>query len=95
MAFKGKWSNPSGSRTYYAWRSMRNRCYNVKNHSFEHYGGRGIEVCQQWRDDFDQFVAWSEIYGIAEQLGFASEHDAWDENPIIQGSVIPSDFRVS
>lgn len=31
MAFKGKWSNPSGSRTYYAWRSMRDRCYNPKN----------------------------------------------------------------
>lgn len=57
MAFKRKWNNPSGSRTYYAWRAMRSRCYDPRNPSFKHYGGRGIEVCPQWRDDFDQFVA--------------------------------------
>ncbi len=54
MVFKRKWNNPSGSRTYYAWRAMRSRCYDPRNPSFKHYGGRGIEVCPQWRDDFDQ-----------------------------------------
>ena len=51
-----KWSNPTCTRTYYAWRSMRSRCNNPKNPSYKHYGGRGITHCPQW-EDFDQFVA--------------------------------------
>lgn len=55
MNRKNKWMNPSGSRTYFAWRSMRSRCYNPKNPSYFHYGYRGIIVCEQWKNDFDQF----------------------------------------
>lgn len=57
MAFRKKWEAPSSTRTYWAWRSMRSRCYNENNPSFAHYGGRGITVCAQWRNNFDQFVA--------------------------------------
>ena len=44
------------SRTgYYAvWRSMLSRCENPKNIGFEHYGGRGIRVCDRWHK-FDAF----------------------------------------
>lgn len=52
-----KWANPSGTATYYAWRSMRYRCLNPKGRSFHHYGGRGITICPQWKDDYDQFFA--------------------------------------
>ena len=34
---------------------MLARCYNPKNQSFKNYGGRGIEVCKEWRDSFDTF----------------------------------------
>lgn len=34
---------------------MRRRCYNPKCEKFEHYGGRGITVCKQWKEDFDTF----------------------------------------
>lgn len=51
MAFQSKWKNPSGTRTYYAWRSMRARCADKNN---PHYGGRGITVTPAW-DDYDQF----------------------------------------
>ena len=44
----------SYSREYRAWHQMRERCFNHKNKSFGDYGGRGIAVCDQWRD-FDRF----------------------------------------
>jgi len=40
---------------YVAWRNMRRRCYYEKDSAYENYGGRGIKVCPQWRDDFQQF----------------------------------------
>lgn len=49
---------------------------------------------ENYDNDFDSFEAYSETYGIAERLGFDSAQEAWDANPTIQGSVIPSDLRV-
>ena len=51
---KRKWNNPSGTRTYYAWRSMRNRCSSRSNASWDHYGGRGITFCDRWKS-YDLF----------------------------------------
>lgn len=36
---------------------MRARCLNSRNASFPHYGARGISICEQWVDDYDQFFA--------------------------------------
>jgi hypothetical protein len=36
---------------------MRLRCYNPKHPSYRHYGGRGISVCPEWVNDYDQFFA--------------------------------------
>lgn len=38
------------------WHAMISRCYNPEHSHFDNYGGRGITVCQSWRDDFLQFV---------------------------------------
>lgn len=43
------------SPEYKAWTEMRQRCYNKSNHKFPIYGGRGISVCEEWRDDFAPF----------------------------------------
>lgn len=57
MPFQQKWKNRSGTRTYFAWRSMRLRCTSQSYPGFHHYGGRGIGVCEQWANDYDQFIA--------------------------------------
>jgi len=41
---------------YYAWTNMKTRCYNPKYPVFHRYGGRGITVCQEWRDSFSAFL---------------------------------------
>ena len=35
---------------------MKNRCFNPRNHAFNNYGGRGITVCDEWRNDFSAFL---------------------------------------
>lgn len=42
---------------YEVWCNMKKRCYNKRVRSFKHYGGRGITVCTEWRDSFEQFYA--------------------------------------
>lgn len=39
------------------WENMIARCYDPTRHDFKWYGGRGIAVCERWRNSFDDFVA--------------------------------------
>jgi hypothetical protein len=39
---------------------MIQRCHSQKNKSYQRYGGKGIQVCKEWRDSF---VAFSEFLG--------------------------------
>ena len=43
--------------TYTSWQCMKERCYNKKNVAFKYYGGRGITVCDEWKDSFINFLA--------------------------------------
>jgi hypothetical protein len=45
------------SSEYRTWRAMIARCEDPKNISFANYGGRGIIVCQRWRESFPAFLA--------------------------------------
>lgn len=38
------------SPTYYSWNSMIQRCTNPNNEKWHLYGGRGITVCERWKD---------------------------------------------
>ena len=38
------------------YQAMFDRCYNPNSTHYEHYGGRGISVCQQWRESFQAFL---------------------------------------
>lgn len=48
----------SGGKTkeYHIWRGMIDRCYNPNNKKFANYGGRGIRVCDEWRNDYSAFI---------------------------------------
>lgn len=41
---------------YRIWHAMRSRCENEKFTGYAYYGGRGIKVCERWRD-FGNFIA--------------------------------------
>jgi len=37
------------------WSGMIYRCYNISSQSYKYYGGRGIQVCDRWKDSFENF----------------------------------------
>lgn len=45
----------SHSEVYAEYNNMKNRCYNESAHNYEYYGGRGIKMCDRWRDDIREF----------------------------------------
>lgn len=44
------------SSEYSSWAAMINRCTNKKLRDYKNYGGRGIVVCDRWRDSFEDFL---------------------------------------
>lgn len=43
------------SHEHNVWRGMRYRCENPKNKSYKYYGGKGIKVCERWKNSFMNF----------------------------------------
>lgn len=43
-------------REYKSWINMIHRCYNKNTINYDYYGGRGIEVCDRWRNSFINFL---------------------------------------
>ena len=52
---------------YKRWFAMKSRCENQKNPSYENYGGRGIKVCDEWKD-FLTFQEWAFNNGYKQTL---------------------------
>lgn len=47
--------NSKSTPEYRSWCSMKARCFNEKNRAYPSYGGRGISVCDEWKNDFLAF----------------------------------------
>jgi hypothetical protein len=57
LAKRSRTHGKSTSAEHNVWRHMKGRCFNPKNHKYTEYGGRGITVCERWRNDFAAFLA--------------------------------------
>lgn len=57
-----------GSRLYRIWANMKRRCYNDHFEKYQNYGGRGIQVCDEWRTDFPAFRDWAMSNGYDDSL---------------------------
>lgn len=47
---------------------MKDRCYNRKHDHYNYYGGRGICVCEEWRNNYQAFKAWALSHGYNDTL---------------------------
>lgn len=41
------------------YRAIKRRCYNKNCDDYKDYGGRGIKMCKEWKDDFTSFYNWA------------------------------------
>ena len=56
------------TKIYHTWLDMKDRCFNSKNKRFSTYGGRGITVCDEWRNSFEAFYEWAMVNGYSGNL---------------------------
>lgn len=57
-----------GSDLYNRYYGIKNRCYNKNNKYYFNYGGRGITMCDEWKNDFIKFKNWALENGFEEHL---------------------------
>ena len=56
------------TRLYGIWSDMRLRCYDEKNIAYHRYGGRGITICDEWKNDVKAFYDWAAANGYKDSL---------------------------
>lgn len=57
-----------GTRLYRIWQGMKRRCYKKSEPCYDRYGGRGITVCDEWKNDFVAFYNWATNNGYSDEL---------------------------
>ena len=53
---------------YCTWKNMKKRCNNPNASEYENYGGRGISVCEEWSNSFQNFYNWAINNGWSKEL---------------------------
>lgn len=52
---------------YTRWTCIKQRCKNKNNARYKDYGGRGIDLCDEW-EVYENFEKWAKINGYTESL---------------------------
>ncbi len=76
----------TGTRLFRIWSAIKTRCSNPKVINYRYYGGKGIAVCEEWKESFTAFRDWSMEHGYADNLeidriesdkGYSPENCQW------------------
>ena len=68
------------TRLYRIWTNMKDRVFNTKNKRYSDYGGRGITICDEWKNDCMSFYNWAISNGYEENKGLSIDRIDNDEN---------------
>ena len=56
------------TRLYNTWKGIKKRTLNPKDKAYTDYGGRGITICEEWKNDFMSFHDWAMSNGYSDEL---------------------------
>lgn len=56
------------TRLYNIWIHMKKRCYNREYMYYKYYGGKGIEVCKEWKNNYLAFKEWAMSAGYEKDM---------------------------
>lgn len=64
-----RWASSfNAGRLRYVYYDMLKRCYNKEDHAYYRYGGRGITVCEEWKNNHLTFFKWAKENGYDKGL---------------------------
>lgn len=69
------------TKLYGVWSSIKSRCYNSNTTAFKDYGGRGIIMCDDWKDSFEIFKDWAYKNGYRDGLSIDRINNNSGYNP--------------
>ena len=55
-------------RLHRIYHQIKRRCYNTRTQRYKDYGGRGITMCDEWLENYDNFIDWALSNGYDETL---------------------------
>ena len=58
----------SKTRLFKIWCGIKKRCLDQKSTRYSYYGGRGIKICDEWKNDFIPFRDWAQANGYTDEL---------------------------
>jgi len=67
-ALKNRHSRRKKFKLYVTWKNMKARCSNPNVPFFKYYGGKGVSVCPEWKNDYLAFKNWASANGYEKGL---------------------------
>lgn len=56
------------TRLYHIWVGIKTRCFYRNHNAYQNYGGRGVTMCEEWKNSFVSFKSWAIENGYSDNL---------------------------
>lgn len=95
------------SHLYATWTRIRSKCRSKSNKSYKSFGAKGIDICDDWYDDYQAFYDWAQASGysdhkedgkytlvrINKQKGFSPSNCTWAECGTVDLPLSPTELK--
>ena len=80
---------------YGIWKSLKQRCCNPNDPRYKDYGGRGVTICDEWKNDFQAFYDWAVSNGYSNEKLPSGKNILSIDRIDVNGNYTPSNCKWS